>query len=110
MALTRQRGTAMRCNKKRPYLLVQFAIVVALVGARAGTSLANPCSVGLTAHANPPGIIANPVVYSFYWGAPYWNAAAIQRSNLDATWSDLANKPAFWARLAEYGVGPGSFG
>jgi hypothetical protein len=89
---------------------LQIAIAVVIIAAHARTSAAQSCWADVGPHASPPVILPTPRVFSLYWGRDFWNAATVQRGDLDATWSDLANTQAFWGRLMEYGVRGGSFG
>jgi hypothetical protein len=90
--------------------LLPAIIVAVLVAALPRSSAAQACWAGVHSHSSPPNIMRNPHIYNVFWGASYWNAASNQRAALDSAWSDLASYGPFWARLAEYGVGMGSFG
>jgi hypothetical protein len=75
-------------------------------GVTACSSRSNGLNV--TFHGGSAGytVIKNPVVNLIYWGN-YWGTT----KPYDSYWSNgLANSPAFYTRMREYGVGPGSFG
>jgi hypothetical protein len=66
---------------------------------------------------NADAILANPQVINVYWGN--WFRLFCRtlpcpgqsvRAAHETEWSTLANSSAFWSRLAEYGVGQGSYG
>jgi hypothetical protein len=92
-------------SRRRSYVAGLALAVVAFAGARR----ADACSTDVHAHSSPANVMHSPHVHNVFWGASYWNAAGNLRSELDATWTDLANNVAFWKRLAEYGVGNGNF-
>jgi hypothetical protein len=56
-------------------------------------------------------IIAAPRVHRLFWGS-WWGQAAhtAEATSYNSTWTTLANSPAFFNRISEYGVGLGSAG
>ncbi|HEY0482062.1 MAG TPA: VCBS repeat-containing protein [Kofleriaceae bacterium] len=78
----------------------------------AGGPFLNPggsCTYNISAHGGR--ILPSPKVHRLFWG-DYWTQAAhtAEASDYDTTWANLANDPAFYTRMSEYGVGPGSSG
>ena len=56
-------------------------------------------------------ILTHARIHRVFWG-DYWTQAAhtAEASSYDNTWTSLANSPAFYTRLSEYGAGVGSAG
>ena len=75
---------------------------------------ANPSVPACTTHSivNSGGgpVISTPKVHFIFWGNwsngndPYYEL------NYAGTWNVLANSPAFYTRVSEYGISPGTFG
>src|SRR4051812_40337482 len=59
---------------------------------------------------DPPTLVLNPKVYLLFWGNFWTKSVGLNvRTQLTNFWGSMANKPAFWRQLAEYGIGAGSY-
>jgi hypothetical protein len=96
-------------HKKGPLMRRRISPIsfIVLCGLTSSSFANNTCPI---ANVNSHGghHIPLPRIHDVFWGG-YWTGNNQGRINIDATWQDLGNRTAFWARIGEYGVGNGSF-
>ena len=83
--------------------------------ASADVQPANPFLPSCTTHSivsqtTPPNVIKAPIVHVIFWGDWTKNGDPQLQTSYTSTWTALAATPAFYTRISEYGVSPGSYG